>query len=1007
MITFGSWRDKGLQHRCCDEHHHNSHLRCCPLDYGLHAQLQSSSSERNVLFQAHQQQKIGTGITPRPKARPALMSSDFNDDRSADILKEQLAILQAAPSLNSETVRQQAVDFVLDRIRSRCLDGHQNLESSESSHGKDGSSSDNGTDCLELIQNAMSILLSVLGPANEQLLHFVLELLGRTSSSPALLQAWRDALSALALATADNRRSHKAILETLRSVWIETKTGYTITILLPVVNCLAQVSTDTTRRLPLFVLLQDALTALVLSEESVTAADLTALVQEMLDLVSNASEARLVWSTLRNESRRFSAQDENDSAMVVAQRCMVDWDCWISSVAPVVTVSMKSPHNGKTLASAYFEILETIPVLPVTSDEPDQCDPSTAKCENDSVPLDLLVALLLCTLSPDQYSDAVDRIIDHWIGAWRPCAALFPWLNSLLRVERSRKHEQQLGLGTNSANDAGIEAYCRTIRAGLLRISVLLLLAPVRCSNALLSHAALKSATHKFIVDLHQELERDQQDELIFGLFEMTDVGPEGDDGLRPGCNGMRLHDESKTSVRDARTEISRSAIMVLLLLAQRCPSSLLRFKPALFTRLTRETACCSSPSSTKEWCTLLTTLLRPQEPGALAVDQALSSAELSTLVHKLLFNGSVSGDTGRMARGIILATELLRCADFLEKDSIQMWVLRLLLPTTRRMVDPELGSPGLSFLEAADSWAENADQDSLFRHFKMILANTGLIQMLSSYKASRQEPNTILGYSDMLESMKLSVPSKREMVFCVNFFLGHTFNMVNNPSRWHFATNWAFELVSTYLQMGRRRTPSWRPDSWLVASLEFPMLVSGCDHVSTLPNNVADWIQDELCRFNVSGDNQPSCRLRDAQIGMAFASIRNRDRYKWHDSISRFSLCVLVGISLSAAVLKNAYDHYRIQRGERDTTQNMTGAASDSMFRLIKLQFLKVYDLFAKSELLYSLARSIESRLTRIASRPSESITLETLPEQNGLAVSFSLRGGMLLRLFTNRGLL
>jgi hypothetical protein len=944
-----------------------------------------------------------------PRAESTGMSSDFNDDRSADILKEQLAILQVAPSLTDETVRQQAVDFVLELVRSRCLDYHQNLAGSESNHGEDGSSSDNGTDLLELIQSTMSILFSVLGPVNEQLLHFVLELLGRTLTSPALLQSWGDALSTLALATADNRQSHKAILETLRSVWMETKTGYTIMSLLPVVNCLAQVSADTTRRLPLFVLLQDTLTTLVSLEESVTAADLTALVQEMLNLVSNPSEALLVWSALRNESRRFIVRDENDdSAMVLAQHCIVDWDCWIGAVAPVVALSMKSPYNGETLASAYVEILESIPVLPGRADEPDQVDPSTAQCDNDSVPLDLLVALLLCTLSPDQYSDKVDRIIDQWIGTWQPSAALFPWLNSLLRVECIRKHEQQLGLDTNSANVAGSETYCRAMRAGLIRTSVLLLLAPVRCTNASLNHNALKSVTHKFIVDLHQELDRDQQDELIFGLLEMTDLGSwlavvdkNATIGMRRGCNAMRLNHESKTCVGDARTEIPRSAIMILTSLALRAPSSLLRFKTALLTRLTRESACCSSPSLTKEWCTLLTTLSRPHESGTVAVVQALCSAELSALVHKLLFNGSVSGDTGRMARGIILATELLRCADFLDKDSIQMWVLRLLLPTTRRMMDPELGSPGLNFLKAAYCWAEIADQDSLFRHFKMILANTGLIQMLSSYKASSQETDTILGYSDMLESMKLSVSSKREMVFCVNFFLGHTFNMVNNPSRWHFATNWAFELVSTYLQMGRQRTPSWRPDSWLVASLEFPTLVSGRDNVNTLPNSVADWIQDDLCRFDVRGGSQQSRRMPGTQIGSAVASMRNRDRYQWHDFISRFSLSVLVGISLSAAVLKNAYDHYRIQRSDRNTAQKMTG---DSMFLLIKLQLLKVYDLFAKSELLDSLARSIEARLTRIASRPNESIILETLPDQQGLAVSFSLRGDVRFLLFTNR---
>jgi hypothetical protein len=115
-----------------------------------------------------------------------------------------------------------------------------------------------------------------------------------------------------------------------------------------------------------------------------------------------------------------------------------------------------------------------------------------------------------------------------------------------------------------------------------------------------------------------------------------------------------------------------------------------------------------------------------------------LDSSEVMMLLQKLLFSssgafGRATGDSTRIVRGLLLATELIRLPSLNDgdRDCIKQWVLRILLPSTRRMVDPELGSPGLAFLEAWMSGGDASSSKDVFQHFKMILANTGLIQML------------------------------------------------------------------------------------------------------------------------------------------------------------------------------------------------------------------------------------------------------------------------------------
>jgi hypothetical protein len=489
---------------------------------------------------------------------------------------------------------------------------------------------------------------------------------------------------------------------------------------------------------------------------------------------------------------------------------------------------------------------------------------------------------------------------------------------------------------------------------GLLRIALLLLLAPLH--GALLTDAT-KAAANQFVLQLHQHFNRDQQDELIRSILELFDASDTATSDFSFLTSKSAIEDSTVRSRTQALTDVKRSVLAALTGLAKASPASLIRFKHALLRRVASETAA-TSPEATRELCKLLTMLVRESDSES----DAIEASELYTLTHKLLFSGTFTRDSGRAARGVILATELLLCNRCCDKESIQAWVLRLLLPSTRRMMDPELGPPGLRFLEALQSQKKPPGRDGVFVHFKMILANTGLIQMLESFQATKREDASLLVYSDVPQMLKITMArNTRKMIFCVSFFLSHTVNMVNNPARWPFATHWVFELVDTYLQMGRQKSTVWRPEGWLVAPIQFPNPFPTNGAVRNLPKEVVDWIKCCCCRFHVMADSESTCCVPKERIRVMLACMDVQERLRLQESLSRFSLAMLIGISLSAAVLKNAFGHWKMQQSQRSESTSV-------LFRLIKFQLLKIYDLCEKSEHLDIAHTSTVTKQTRIS---------------------------------------
>ena len=323
---------------------------------------------------------------------------------------------------------------------------------------------------------------------------------------------------------------------------------------------------------------------------------------------------------------------------------------------------------------------------------------------------------------------------------------------------------------------------------------------------------------------------------------------------------------------------------------------------------------------------------------------------ELLSLVNRLLFGPVDSGFDSRTTNGVILATEIIRTrncgAAMLEK--LKARVLTVLLPANRRTVLPDLGSPGLAFLELC-----GLKSSSVFPDIQMILANTGLIQRLSTYKESTRKYLPILGYSSKQNTSK----DKPTFIFCAAFFLRHL--DCADFRQWDSTVRWVFDLVDVYLANGRKKSKTlWNPRGWLQAVVEFPGLDFPFYSRGSQQTKAAKWFLEDFGSFDVSllGSSPPPATFRAIIIDLF---LRQPDVIaRLHSSLLQFSLGLFVGLGLSAAVLKNAFVYYK---------QIKDAEKKPPMLRMIENQIMKIYHLKDKLNSLETVLAAVEGALKRM----------------------------------------
>jgi hypothetical protein len=271
-------------------------------------------------------------------------------------------------------------------------------------------------------------------------------------------------------------------------------------------------------------------------------------------------------------------------------------------------------------------------------------------------------------------------------------------------------------------------------------------------------------------------------------------------------------------------------------------------------------------------------------------------------ILKSLLF----SVDSADNRRGLCFAKEVLRC-DSDAQPTVYGWVMKILFPPSRRPIMPKFAILCMDCLE-------HSNRQLNFAELQMLLANTGLVQGIGSYK---RRAGTVLAFQKRLFATK--EPEKNGIVFCVDFFLEQHADL-RRPTTWRDCIRWVFRLVTAYLRQSGRK---WRADSWLSAVMELSSLVLPGPTSSKGP------LETVLNDF----DSPISGMVSDAQVYGSFkVSELNRDQqYEAFVALSDYLLGLIVGAAVSTAVLQSS-----LQRTNGD--HGLGPAQTEQLQRLLNL---------------------------------------------------------------------
>ena len=632
----------------------------------------------------------------------------------------------------------------------------------------------------------------------------------------------------------------------------------------------------------------------------------------------------VVHSLLRN----VSTKDEALQALDCIRTTVDD----ITLVANLVLTGLQQSDNGSLLSGAYIDILAKIAI--------DDSTGSSQKTEASSFVLLDLVVMLDLYQRPD-FKSKIEALMDGLLQTNAfPFAELMELTSTIRPRQRSMIQER--------------------MQPALQELGLFLLLSPVRVPYIYTS--LIMTQVHDFLLELNHRLDRTRQEELVRSLLHLGDEVS----SVQPGRKRKRGQ-----QVENQRIDVTCQTVhRVVMSLATADPSSIARFKFMLIERLTSE----KRSSGYQQVCSILVTLLDGGFGGG------MDSTELMILLQKLLFSSSMSKSQGmhqenvyKVSRGLMLANFMVQSSALSanDKECIYQWVLKILLPSNRRTVQPRVGSNGLDFLSTWSTQPQG-NQATVFQHVKMIMANTGLVQMKQVY-LQRKRTDVDIAYTeipDCFVSSPLttngSKKKRRDLLFCVKTFL--QFRGLPSPSDWAAEVSWVFTLVDAYLQQGRKdssgaKRSKWLPDGWLEASLEIPAFPFSKE--STPDESLVSAFKKYTIGETADRTKKLEDRLR--------TSLHKDDdfllRKKQTENLARLALALLLSMGLSIAVLRNSHDHFKGLQSS-DKPKEETNRRNIDVLDLLKYQLLKVYDLKDRADFLLNIFDSLALAINRCGNK-------------------------------------
>jgi hypothetical protein len=876
-----------------------------------------------------------------------------------------------------------------------------------------------------LLMETFSAMIEELGPGHSQFRESILRMLVSTVSTGKSRQVLLDVLPAT-LSLGQGEGASAQVLRALRQVLVDNPSA-----LFPVLDCLSTLSLAGEGEYESF---RIALDYLPLASEH----DLCRLLKRLFRNISNEEDARDVVHALRSALRAVEetnrvqesetvadddltkengdsttapltvADDINDvespSKSIDSNSSDMTADL-LGDVLQVVLVAVVDVDMGSLIREAYMHVLDS--ELKEVVEQHNSNDESGSSKDDAFLLCDLGVLLILLERPCD--ADSAQTILDSLVGL-----SIFPFdkLSRLMRLATDTNNSELDGIRGQSPGGASSILHLSLISSFMTMCARLLqaqdriprFVAPVR----------ILEPTKDFSIEFLRRIDREQQTRFLRRLLDLSEdrstVSPV-EDNTRPIVQRTDLRNPQRAGKENVCSTIN-AVYEILSVLVKEEKGILAPYKHIFLARLASSGAGSTFNYFPVKNMSIILSLLVDVQPEA-AMNTRVSAPEV-LMTHRLLFSPPFPPhlrgrkSSGHMV-GLIFAGELVRSSGLSQKDrkDIQEWVRRILLPVSRRVVDPETGSYGLNFLRSlrdandrhgtGDAISLSLDQ-LVFQTMKMVLANTGLVQMATFYQ-QRRKRKSALGYTRRLPCFSLDTKNQkfRSIVFSVSLLIRD--QSLLHPTGWSKANQWVFDLVDTYLEMGRRvsegsksKGGKWIPHGWLEAAIEFPTVdFSMLKASNQKQKSVLAWMHTQLCKYDLCVESLlvPKCTEKDLRD--LLAQLNGGEEFtEFLQSMLRFAFSLILGLGLSAAVLKNTYDHYQDHTNDK---RNETLRKDNSQYlRLIQYQLIKIYDMKRKCtsvELVFR-AMNAASRRTKQAIRKGKKNSARVEPTNTeGVSIS------------------
>lgn len=356
-------------------------------------------------------------------------------------------------------------------------------------------------------------------------------------------------------------------------------------------------------------------------------------------------------------------------------------------------------------------------------------------------------------------------------------------------------------------------------------------------------------------------------------------------------------------------------------------------------------------------------------------VGRSTGETKLLLTCRTLLFspsrNVALSGNSSsrkRCVKGLVLASMLIQDGNLCDAALKTIWgfVAKLLAPPSNRMVHPEIGLHGIEIarrLHGDPNRSRTAKE--IFQCTTQALSNSRVVQYSDDTTTAKDKPDTtLMGNSKIppfLSPRQDSLKRKfRKMIFSFGSF-SRDENALVHPSNWDLSCSWLYNLVDSYLAMGR--TAKWIPQAWISAQFEYPLVSVQSNLGNAREQRILEGIKLELAG-DESFIEHSACTSTGLEKHL-IELVRGIKKLSTRVEVLHYAYCLtfslLLSMSLSAAVLTSTYDHFkrvlseeRIGEGRDERTEGCS---------LMQYQLLKMYDLKHKCRSMARFFRAVATR--------------------------------------------